>query len=132
MAGASVIISPDASAVKAMGATLILDADDVMNYPVWMPNSGAAMQLVSPDGDVADTFVYGNGPTDLQGWNGPAIAEPVTSLTEFCTLEVMVVETCQTWITQTIGSHAGQLLVPSHFCSKFILSRFCCNTTNWS
>ena len=80
MAGASVIISPDASAVKAMGATLILDADDVMNYPVWMPNSGAAMQLVSPDGDVADTFVYGNGPTDLQGWNGPAIAEPVTSV----------------------------------------------------
>ena len=41
----SVIISPDANSVKAMGATMILDADDVMNFPVWLPNSGATIQL---------------------------------------------------------------------------------------
>ena len=79
-AGSSVIISPDANAVKAMGATMILDADDVMNYPVWMPNSGATMQLVSPNGVIADTFVYGNGPTSTEGWSGPSIAEPVTTV----------------------------------------------------
>ena len=79
-AGSSVIISPDADSVKAMGATMILDADDVMYSPVWMPNSGSAMQLVSPEGIIADTFVYGNGPTDVEDWSGPSIAEPVTTV----------------------------------------------------
>ena len=79
-AGSSVIISPDAGSVKAMGATMILDADDVMNFPVWLPNSGATIQLVAPDGTIADTFVYGNGPTSTDGWSGPSIAEPVTSV----------------------------------------------------
>ena len=79
-AGSSVIISPDANSVKAMGATMILDADDVMNFPVWLPNSGATIQLVAPDGTIADTFVYGNGPTDVEGWSGPSIAEPVTTV----------------------------------------------------
>ena len=63
-----------------MGATMILDADDVMNFPVWLPNSGATIQLVAPDGTIADTFVYGNGPTDTEGWSGPSIAEPVTTV----------------------------------------------------
>jgi phosphatidylserine/phosphatidylglycerophosphate/cardiolipin synthase-like enzyme len=79
-AGSSVIISPDANSVKAMGATMILDADDVMNFPVWLPNSGATIQLIAPDGTIADTFVYGNGPTDAEGWSGPSIAEPVTTV----------------------------------------------------
>ena len=79
-AGSSVIISPDANSVKAMGATMILDADDVMNFPVWLPNSGATIQLVAPDGTIADTLVYGNGPTDAEGWSGPSIAEPVTTV----------------------------------------------------
>ena len=80
LAGSSVIISPDANAVKAMGNTIILNADEVMEFPVWMPNSGATMQLVSPDGMVADTFVYGNGPTSEVGWNGPSIGVPVTTV----------------------------------------------------
>jgi phosphatidylserine/phosphatidylglycerophosphate/cardiolipin synthase-like enzyme len=79
-AGSSVIISPDANSVKAMGTTIILDADDVMNYPVWMPNSGATIQLISPDGTIADTFVYGNGPTTEDGWSGPSIGVPVTTV----------------------------------------------------
>ena len=79
-AGSSVIISPDANSVKAMGATMILDADDVMDFPVWMPNSGATFQLVAPDGTIADTFVYGNGPTSEDGWSGPSIGEPVTTV----------------------------------------------------
>ena len=79
-AGSSVIISPDADAVKAMGATMILNAEDVMNFPVWLPNSGATIQLVAPDGTIADTFVYGNGPTSSEGWSGPSIAEPVTTV----------------------------------------------------
>ena len=79
-AGSSVIISPDADSVKAMGATMILNAEDVMNLPVWLPNSGGTIQLVAPDGTIADTFVYGNGPTDSEGWSGPSIAEPVTTV----------------------------------------------------
>ena len=79
-AGSSVIISPDASSVKAMGATMILEADEVMDSPVWMPNSGATMQLISPDGTIADTFVYGNGPTTEGGWSGPSIGVPVTTV----------------------------------------------------
>ena len=76
--GESVIISPDANSVKATGATTVLDADDVMDYAIWMPNAGAMMQLVAPDGTIADTFVYGNGPTSGVGWSGPAIGVPVT------------------------------------------------------
>jgi phosphatidylserine/phosphatidylglycerophosphate/cardiolipin synthase-like enzyme len=79
-AGSSVIISPDASSVKAMGATIILEADEVMDNPVWMPNSGATIQLISPDGTIADTFVYGNGPTSEGGWSGPSIGVPVTTV----------------------------------------------------
>jgi phosphatidylserine/phosphatidylglycerophosphate/cardiolipin synthase-like enzyme len=79
-AGSSVIVSPDANSVKAMGITIKLDADDVMNFPVWMPNSGATMQLIAPDGTIADTFVYGNGPTSEDGWNGPSIGVPVTTV----------------------------------------------------
>lgn len=79
-AGSSVIVSPDANSVKAMGTTIKLDADDVMNFPVWMPNSGATMQLIAPDGTIADTFVYGNGPTSEDGWNGPSIGVPVTTV----------------------------------------------------
>ena len=79
-AGSSLIISPDASSVKAMGATMIVDAEEIMDFPVWMPNSGASIQLVSPEGMIADTFVYGNGPTSVSGWSGPSIAEPVTTV----------------------------------------------------
>ncbi len=79
-AGESVVVSPDASAVKAMGDTTVVEAEDVMDFPVWLPNSGAAIQLVSPDGTVADTFVYGNGPTSVDGWSGIAIGEPVTTI----------------------------------------------------
>ena len=78
--GSSVIISPDADSVKAMGTTMVLEAEEVMDYPVWMPNSGATMQLISPDGTIADTFIYGNGPTAEGGWSGPSIGVPVTTV----------------------------------------------------
>jgi phosphatidylserine/phosphatidylglycerophosphate/cardiolipin synthase-like enzyme len=45
-----------------------------------MPNSGATIQLISPDGTIADTFVYGNGPTSEGGWSGPSIGVPVTTV----------------------------------------------------
>ena len=78
--GSSVIISPDGSAVKAMEQSTIVNAEDVMDFPVWLPDSGATIQLISPFEVVADTFVYGNGPTDLLGWSGPSISEPVTTV----------------------------------------------------
>ena len=59
---------------------MIVDAEEIMDFPVWMPNSGASIQLVSPEGMIADTFVYGNGPTSVSGWSGPSIAEPVTTV----------------------------------------------------
>ena len=79
-AGESVIISPDSSAVKGFGDTTILEATDVMDYPVWLSDSGSTIQLISPMGQIADSFVYGNGPTDAGGWNGVSISEPVTDI----------------------------------------------------
>ena len=63
-----------------MEQSTIVDADEVMDFPVWLPDSGSTIQLISPLGVVADTFVYGNGPTDLEGWSGVSIGEPVTSV----------------------------------------------------
>ena len=34
------------------------------------------MQLVSPDGIVADTVAYGSTTTNVTGWNGPAVSTP--------------------------------------------------------
>ena len=60
---------------------MILNAEDVMNLPVWLPNSGGDNPVSSTrSGTIADTFVYGNGPTDSEGWSGPSIAEPVTTV----------------------------------------------------
>lgn len=116
--GESVIISPDASGVKGMGDTIVLDADDVMDYPIWLPDSGATIGLVAPDGTVADSFVYGNGPTSVEGWSGVAIAEPVTTIDRILYLRgdgcgVMPdTDTATDW--QMRWSTAGA----SHFCSS--------------
>ena len=115
-AGSSVIISPDASSVKAMGATMILNAEDVMNFPVWLPNSGATIQLIAPDGTIADTFVYGNGPTSAEGWSGVSIGEPVTTVDRILYLrgdgcgDMIDTDTANDW--EMRWSVAGA----SHFC----------------
>lgn len=115
-AGSSVIISPDASSVKAMGATMILNAEDVMNFPVWLPNSGATIQLIAPDGTIADTFVYGNGPTSTEGWSGVSIGEPVTTVDRILYLrgdgcgDMIDTDTANDW--EMRWSVAGA----SHFC----------------
>ena len=78
--GESVIVSPDASSIRAMEQSEVVDADEYMDSPVWLYDSGATIQLVSPMGIIADTFVYGNGPTDVVGWSGPSISDPITSV----------------------------------------------------
>ena len=114
--GESVIISPDASSVKGFSETTILDADDVMNYPVWLSDSGATIQLISPGGIHADSFVYGNGPTDAGGWSGVSIAEPVTTIDRIVYLRgdgcgyMPDTDTAADW--QVRWSMAGA----SHFC----------------
>ena len=80
LAGESVIISPDADSVKGAGEITVLDADDVMDFPVWLSNYGSGIQLVSPEGIVADAFTYGNGPANIEGWSGVSISEPVTTI----------------------------------------------------
>ena len=114
--GESVIISPDAGAVKAMEQSTIVDADDVMDFPVWLPDSGSTIQLISPLGVVADTFVYGNGPTDLEGWSGVSIGEPVTSVDRILYLRGdgcgNLVDTNQSSDWEMRWSVAGA----SHFC----------------
>jgi len=125
-AGSSVIISPDASSVKAMGATMILEADEVMDNPVWMPNSGATMQLISPEGTIADTFVYGNGPTTEGDWSGPSIGVPVTTVDRILYLrgdgcgDMPDTNSANDW--EMRWSVAGA----SHFCS---INTFSDNTT---
>jgi phosphatidylserine/phosphatidylglycerophosphate/cardiolipin synthase-like enzyme len=44
-----------------------------------MYDSGSSLQLISPDGVIADTFVYGNGLATVSGWSGPAVSTPPTT-----------------------------------------------------
>ena len=72
----SIVLSQDPANLSEDGAINGVDISEVMDYTLWMYDSGASMQLVSPDGFVADTVVYGSGTTNLTGWNGPAISTP--------------------------------------------------------
>jgi len=74
--GDSIVISPDAASLRQDSGVDATSASTVMNSSVYLTNSGAALQLIAPDGSVRDTIVYGNADPVIEGWNGAAMSEP--------------------------------------------------------
>ena len=79
-AGSSVKLTNDVSALTLYEDGTILDMNTVMSSPIYLLDSGMALQLIHPTGAVADTIVYGNGPVDAIGWSGVALSEPVSGI----------------------------------------------------
>ena len=52
----------------------------VMENPIYLLDSGMALQLIHPTGMVADTIVYKNGPVESEGWSGVSLSEPVSGI----------------------------------------------------
>ncbi|HJM18876.1 MAG TPA: lamin tail domain-containing protein [Candidatus Thalassarchaeaceae archaeon] len=77
--GEAIVLSQAAGNLSEDGGIDAVDMDDVMDYTLWMYDSGSSMQLVSPGGIVADTVVYGDGTTNVDGWSGPSITTPPAS-----------------------------------------------------
>ena len=78
--GASIILANDADAVRVYEDGNVVDLDGVLDRNFYIPNSGAALQLLDGSGAQADTLVYGNGPVSVSGWSGIALAEPLSNL----------------------------------------------------
>ena len=79
-AGDSVILANDAPSLERYETGRIVDLTSILDRTFYFPNSGAALQLFDPSGSVADTLVYGNGPTAISGWSGIALVEPISGL----------------------------------------------------
>ncbi|MGB1233984.1 MAG: phospholipase D-like domain-containing protein, partial [Poseidonia sp.] len=78
--GESVVLANDADALGVYEDGTVIDLGGVLDRTFYFPNSGAALQLLDSAGDQADTVVYGNGPVEISGWNGIALAEPIANL----------------------------------------------------
>lgn len=74
--GESVVLSQAPDNLSADGGIEAVDMNEYLDYSPWMYDSGASMQLISPDGVIADTVVYGGGKADVGGWTGPAVSSP--------------------------------------------------------
>ena len=74
--GESVVLTQEVENLLEDGGIHAVDMNDVMAYSLWMYDSGATMQLVSPEGEIADTVVYADGTTNVTGWTGPSISKP--------------------------------------------------------
>ena len=80
-ANSSVILASDPSGLSVYEDGMIIGFDSaLLTSGLSLPNSGAALQITTPAGLLADTVVYGNGPVDVEGWSGISLVEPVTSL----------------------------------------------------
>ena len=58
----------------------IIDMGVAMENPIFLLDSGMALQLIHPTGVIADTIVYKNGPVDSEGWSGVSLSEPVSGI----------------------------------------------------
>ena len=79
-AGQSVVLTNDVSGLGVYESGGVVDISSALNRSFYLSNSGAAIQLLDPSGQVVDTVVYGNGPTDVDGWSGIALVEPLQGL----------------------------------------------------
>ena len=76
----SLKLSNDVSALELFEDGEIVDMGMVMENPIYLLDSGMALQLIHPTGMVADTIVYKNGPVESEGWNGVSLSEPVSGI----------------------------------------------------
>ena len=79
-AGSSIKLSNDVSALELFEDGNIIDMGIAMDNPIFLLDSGMALQLIHPTGVIADTIVYKNGPVDSEGWNGVSLSEPVNGI----------------------------------------------------
>ena len=77
--GESVTLTQSPTNLSEDGGINAVDMNQVLDYSPWMYDSGSSIQLISPDGVIADTFVYGNGLATVSGWTGPAVSTPPTT-----------------------------------------------------
>ena len=76
----SAILASDVSSLSVYETGTMYAVDQVLNRTMYFGNSGAALQLEDLDGNIADAIVYGNGPTESNGWNGISVVEPFVGL----------------------------------------------------
>ena len=79
-AGSSIKLSNDVSALELFEDGNIIDMGIAMDNPIFLLDSGMALQLIHPTGVIADTIVYKNGPVDSEGWSGVSLSEPVNGI----------------------------------------------------
>ncbi|CAI8328495.1 MAG: Cardiolipin synthase B [Euryarchaeota archaeon UBA443] len=79
-ASSSIKLSNDVSALELFEDGNIIDMGGAMENPIYLLDSGMALQLIHPTGVVADTIVYKNGPVDSEGWSGVSLSEPVSGI----------------------------------------------------
>ena len=79
-AGSSVKLSNDVAALELFEDGNIIDMGVAMENPIFLLDSGMALQLIHPTGVIADTIVYKNGPVDSEGWSGVSLSEPVSGI----------------------------------------------------
>jgi phosphatidylserine/phosphatidylglycerophosphate/cardiolipin synthase-like enzyme len=77
--GESMTLTQSPTNLSEDGGINAVDMNEVLDYAPWMYDSGSSLQLISPDGVIADTFVYGNGLATVSGWSGPAVSTPPTT-----------------------------------------------------
>ena len=75
-AGDSIALTPDAEHLTNDGGFAAVNAVDVMTSAVYLPDAGGTLQLISPDGIVADAVAWGNAALPIEGWTGPAMSAP--------------------------------------------------------
>jgi len=79
-AGASITLSANASAIADAWDGVVVDMTEHLDATVHLHDDGGAVRLVAPDGTVADAVVWGDGPVDIEGWNGVSLTPPVSGL----------------------------------------------------
>ena len=79
-ASSSVKLSNDVAALELFEEGNIIDMGVAMENPIFLLDSGMALQLIHPTGVIADTIVYKNGPVDSEGWSGVSLSEPVSGI----------------------------------------------------
>ena len=79
-ASSSVKLSNDVDALELFEDGILLDMNAAMESPIYLLDSGMALQLIHPTGGVADTIVYKNGPVASEGWEGVSLSEPVSGI----------------------------------------------------
>ena len=81
--GKSVIIGADASALSIFETGAVQSMSEVMTVPLYLPDDGGALQLITSSGEIADTVVWGNGDTTIEGWSGTSVMMSVSDIDNY-------------------------------------------------